>query len=410
MRFCHLMGERLALFLRRGMVLAGVLALLPTATLHAEDGVQQGEILVGAIGALTGPLAFVGAPGRDGLTIGFDEINSKGGVHGRKIRMVFEHALSPAESIAAVKKLVEQDKVFALILASGSTGAAAAADYVRANGVPTYNLFGSTPIIREPFARNVFHGAIVPADIQAAALIEQVYDGGYPAKKVGVLAGTYAFPQSTLVEVKKALEARKIDHAIEQFDQASRDFTAQIVSLTRAKVDAIIILGSFSEAGFAIKQAHEMGLSRLRFVVDGSAVNRAIVPIIGNAEGIRGYFSGPHFPGEDARPIQEFEARLKQFLGGTIPQGRPNAYDVIGYGSAFVLTDALHAAGRNLTREGLLSAWSQLKNAGPDRMGGLPIIFPESFAPGDHQGNKRLGGTIIRNGNWKVERVIEPPK
>jgi branched-chain amino acid transport system substrate-binding protein len=388
------------------LAMVGALGAAPNAS--AENGVNDNEIVVGAIGALTGPLAFVGAPGRDGLTLGFDEINKKGGVNGRKIRMIFEHASSPAESIAAVKKLVEQDKVFILILASGSTGAAAAADYVRETGVPTYNLFGSTPIIRNPFAANVFHGAIVTIDNAALALISQIYDGDYKAKKIGVLAGTYAFPQATLKAVEDAMKEKKIDYVVEQFDQTARDYTSQLVSFTKAKVDAILVLGSFSEAGFAIKQAKEMGMKDIRFVVDGSAVNRAIVPIIGDADGIRGYFNGPYFPGQNAKPIQDFEARLKELLG-SMPQGRPNAYDVIGYGSAFVVAEAIQAAGKSPTRKSLIDAWSNLKDAGPAKMGGLEITFPESFTPTDHQGNKSLGGTVVKNGEWSVVRVIKGP-
>ncbi|MGE0658490.1 MAG: ABC transporter substrate-binding protein [Reyranellaceae bacterium] len=399
MRKSRLLGWALALGVGLGLAQA------PNA--RAEDGVTKDEIVVGAIGALTGALSFVGMPGRDGLSLGFSEINAKGGVNGRKIRMIFEHALTPAESLAAVKKLVEQDKVFILILASGSTGAAAAADYVRGNGVPTYNLFGSTPIIREPFAKNVFHGAIVPASLQPIAILEQVSDGGYKSKKIGVLAGTYAFPQSTLVELKKAMDARKLDYAVEQFDQAARDFTSQLVSFQRAKVDAIVVLGSFSEAGFAIKQAKDMGMNNVRYVVDGSAVNRAIVPIIGNADGVRGYFNGPYFPGQDAKPIKDFEAALAKSLGGTLPQGRPNAYDVIGYGSAYVTALAIQAAGKNPTRASLIEAWTNLKDASPKKMGGFDVIFPESFAPNDLQGNKVLGGTIVKGQDWSVVRTIK---
>ena len=69
------------------------------------------------------------------MTLGFNEINARGGICCHKFRLQFEHASSPAESVAAVKKLVEQDKVFVLVLASGSTSAAAAADYVREVGV-----------------------------------------------------------------------------------------------------------------------------------------------------------------------------------------------------------------------------------------------------------------------------------
>jgi branched-chain amino acid transport system substrate-binding protein len=387
-----------------------VLIVLATNAVPArgqEPGVSASEITVGAIGALTGPLAFIGTPGRDGMTLGFNEINERGGVCGRKLRLQFEHASTPAESLAAVKKLVEQDKVFILVLASGSTGAAAAADYVREVGVPTYNLYGSTPIIREPFSKNVFHGAIVPVEVSARGLVAMFFDGGYTPKKFGILAGTYAFPQATLKAVEDVLKAQKANYTVEQFDQAARDFTAQLVSLTRQQVDSVLILGSFSEAGFAIKQARELGLSQVRWVLDGSAVNRAIIPILGNADGIRGYFNVPYFPGQ-SESVRQFESRLKNFLG-SMPQGRPNNYDMIAYGSAHVLALAAQGTGCQLTRDKLLDAWSNLKDAGPTKLGGLDVIFQESFTPTDHQGNYRLGAAIVKNGEWEVYRVIEKP-
>jgi branched-chain amino acid transport system substrate-binding protein len=374
---------------------------------RAEDGVTSSEIVIGAIGALTGPLAFIGAPGRDSLSLGFDEINAKGGVCDRKLKLLFENAATPAESLAAVKKLAEQDKAFVVVLASGSTGAAAAADYVRQAGVPTYNLYGSTPIIREPFSPNVFHGAIVPVEVQAVDLISMFYDDDHKPKTFGVLAGTYAFPQALLKGIKEVMEKRKLDYSVEQFDQSARDFTSQLIAFSRRKVDSILVLGSFSEAGFAIKQARQLGLNNVRWVLDGSAVNSAIVPIIGNADGIRGYYNLPAYPGQSPEMV-EFEARLGKQLG-SIPQGRPNLYDMVGYGSAYVIAEAIKATGCKLTRENLLQAWSNLKDAGPAKMGGLPVIFPESFTPTDHQGNYRLGAAVVKNGKWQVYRVIEKP-
>jgi branched-chain amino acid transport system substrate-binding protein len=372
-----------------------------------ENGITPSEISVGAIGALTGPIAFIGGPARDSLMMAFDEINGKGGVCGRKLHLQFEHASSPAESIAAVKKLVEQDKVFVLILASGSTGAAAAADYVREVGVPTYNLYGSTPIIRNPFSKNVFNGAVVPVEVSAAALISMFYDGGYTPRKFGILAGTYAFPQATLKAAEAILKQKKADYTVEQFDLAARDFTSQLVSLSRQKVDSILVLGSFSEAGFAIKQAREMGLSNVRWVLDGSAVSTAIVPILGNADGLRGYYNAPAFPGQ-APASKEFVSRLQKYLG-SLPQGRPNIYDLIGYGSAYVVAEAIKATNCQLTRDSLVNAWSNLKDAGPTLLGGLDVTFPESYTPTDHQGVYRIGAAIVKNGEWEVYRVIDRP-
>jgi hypothetical protein len=145
----------------------------------------------------------------------------------------------------------------------------------------------------------------------------------------------------------------------------------------------------------------------VRWVLDGSAVSRAIIPIIGNADGIRGYFNTPYFPGQTPS-VREFEARLKTFLG-SMPQGRPNNYDVIGYGSAYVVALATQATGCQLTRAKLLDAWSNLKDAGPTKLGGLDITFPESYTPSDHQGNYRLGAAIVKKGEWEVYRVIEKP-
>lgn len=380
---------------------------ISASSARAEDGITSSDIVVGAIGALTGPLAFIGAPGRDSLRLGFDEINAKGGVCGRKFKLQFENAAAPAESLAAVKKLVEQDKIFVLVLASGSTGAAAAADYVRQVGVPTYNLYGSTPIIREPFSPNVFHGAIVPVEVAAADLISLFYDDNHKPQKFGVLAGTYAFPQATLKAVREVMDKKNLNYTVEQFDQSSRDFTSQFVAFSRGKVDSILVLGSFSEAGFAIKQARQLGLTNVRWVLDASAVNSAIIPIIGDADGLRGYFNVPAFPGQTP-DIIEFEARLKKQLG-SMPQGRPNVYDMIGYGSAYVLADAIKATGCKLTRKDLLGAWSNLKDAGPGNMGGLPVFFAESFTPTDHQGNYRLGAAVVKNGKWQVYRVMEKP-
>jgi branched-chain amino acid transport system substrate-binding protein len=56
-----------------------------------------------------------------------------------------------------------------------------------------------------------------------------------------------------------------------------------------------------------------------------------------------------------------------------------------------------------------LDAWSNLKDAGPAKLGGLDVFFPESYTPTDHQGNYRLGAAIVKNGQWEVYRVIEKP-
>jgi branched-chain amino acid transport system substrate-binding protein len=398
---------------RRG-VLRGTAALVVSGLVGARSksafaqsaqGVSDNEILIGALGQLNGPFAFIGVPGRDNMQMTIDKLNEAGGINGRKLKLLYEQASTPAESVAAAKKLVEDDKVFVLVIASGSTGAAAAADYVRAAKIPTYNTVGATPIIREPFARNVFHGTIPPASITGQALIDIGFQGAPNAKKVGVLAGTYAFPQSHLAEVKPRLEKRGgLEVTVEQFDAAATDYTAQLVSFARHQVELVIILGSFKEAGFAIKQAPEKGLTDVTFVVDGSAVNNAIVPIIGadNTKNVRGYFNAPYFTTQDDPPIANYRKLLVDKYGGTLPQGRPNIYDLIGYGSTYVLAQVLKKAGHDLTWDGVIGAWETIKDAKPSDLGGYDVTFPETVTPSDHQGNKKVASAKIVNRMWQV--------
>jgi len=376
-----------------------------SAFAQAAQGVTDNEILIGALGQLNGPFAFIGVPGRDNMQMTIDKLNAEGGINGRKLKLLFEQASTPAESVAAAKKLIEDDKVFVLVIATGSTGAAAAADYVRAAKIPTYNTVGATPIIREPFARNVFHGTIPPASITGQALIDIGFKAAPKATKIGVLAGTYAFPQSHLAEIKPRLEKRGgLEVFVEQFDAASTDYTAQLVSFARHQVELVIILGSFKEAGFAIKQAPEKGVTDAIFVVDGSAVNNAIVPIIGpeNTKNVRGYFNAPYFTTQDDPPIAGYRKLLIEKYGGTLPQGRPNIYDLIGYGSTYVLAQVLKKAGRDLSWDAVIGAWETIKDAKPSDLGGYDVIFPETVTPTDHQGNKKVASAKIVNGMWQV--------
>jgi len=368
-----------------GLATAGVAGLPPAPALaQAAQGVTDNEILIGALGQLTGPFAFIGAPGRDNIQMAMEHLNAAGGINGRKLRLIYEHASTPAESVAAAKKLVENDKVFVLIIASGSTGAAAAADYVRAAQIPTYNTVGATPIIREPFARNIFHGTIPPASVTGQAMIDIGFQAVPKATRVGVLAGTYAFPQSHLAEIEPRLAKRGgLEVVVEKFDAAARDYTAQLVSFARRRAQIVLILGSFTEAGFAIKQAPEKGLTDCMFVLDGSAVNNAVIPLIGeeNTKSVWGYFNAPYFPTQDDPPIAGY---------------------LIVYGSTYVLAQVLKKAGRGLSWPRVIDAWETLNDAKPSDMGGYDVIFPETVTPTDHQGNKKVASARIINSSWRV--------
>src|SRR5208282_559405 len=92
---------------------AALATLFAASAAEAAQGVTDGTILIGAYGPITGAAAFIGLGGRDGMNLAVKEINEAGGINGRKLEVLFEDdAFSPARALAAVKKLVDEDKVF----------------------------------------------------------------------------------------------------------------------------------------------------------------------------------------------------------------------------------------------------------------------------------------------------------
>ena len=134
---------------------------------HAEDGVTADSIVFGQAAVLEGPAAALGLGMQMGLNAAFNEVNAKGGVHGRKIKLIsVNDGYEPDRAIAATKKLIEEDRVFALVGAVGTPTSAAAQPIATAAGVPFMGAFTGAG-----FLRNHRHQAIMgPVDFIEPAL------------------------------------------------------------------------------------------------------------------------------------------------------------------------------------------------------------------------------------------------
>jgi branched-chain amino acid transport system substrate-binding protein len=387
-----------------GMILAGASTFAPPA-LAQVPGVSAQEILIGAFGPLSGGNSWIGLSARDGLQLALNEINEHGGINGRKLRMIFEGAQTPAESVAAAKKLVEQDRAFVLVLGSGSTGAAAAADYVREAGIPTYNIVGATPKIRDPFARNVFSGVYPDARLIAQYFAAEVMNTNPAPKTAAIVVGTYEFPQAVYKGLMPHLQKAGLSITTTQsFDLGTKDFTAQLAAVAQNKPDVVVFLGTAAEAGLAIKQAPELGVVGTPWVIDLAGISPSVPAVAGKAaEGVRSIWMFPYYFADPAQPMQEFEKKWKTAYGAPT-SSRPSYIDIDGYGDMYVLAVALRAAGKDLSWSALISTWEQLKNVKPSDFGpyASDVVFPESFSPTDRDGNKRYATIKVTNGAWHV--------
>ena len=125
-------------------------------------GVTDDEIIIGTHTSLTGPIAVYSLI-PNATKAYFDFINeTEGGVHGRKIKFLMEDdAYSPPKTVDLVRKLVEQDQVFAIMQGLGTPTHMQVIDYLRDQNVP--DLFvssGAIEWVKDPVARPNIFGAI----------------------------------------------------------------------------------------------------------------------------------------------------------------------------------------------------------------------------------------------------------
>lgn len=104
--------------------LVSILVLLVLAvSIFAEVGVYSNKVVIGSFQAMSGPYAVIGQEMTKGMKAYFNWINKRGGVYGRKIELIVaDDQLNPAKTVVEVKRLVEQDKVFALVGGLGTYG------------------------------------------------------------------------------------------------------------------------------------------------------------------------------------------------------------------------------------------------------------------------------------------------
>ena len=387
--------------------LAGALA---AATVFASVAHAQQEILIGYHGPMTGPASWVGLGGRDGALLAIDEINAGGGVNGRKIRMIsYDDAAKPSEAEAVAKKMIESDKVFAILGGGVSNVAIVVGDEAHRAKVPYFNGTGASPKIIDAQSRWVFSGATI--DVRDIAQNEAVFIGEYlKVKKVAVMNASDEFSQSLADSVIKAIKERySIEVTTQQkYNPGDTDFSSQLLAVKQTNPEYILMFGLYVEAARAMRQSRELGI-RTPFKGDTSMMNSGLLTVAGPAaEGLIVEYVPLYFNGNKVKDMVEFEARFKKKFP-SYPVDRPNYVDVYNYGNMYALAEGMKRAGNDMTRKGLVEALETLKDfkASDSWPNAVHIIQPLTFTE-SHNGNRRLsffkviGGTFQPITDFKV--------
>jgi branched-chain amino acid transport system substrate-binding protein len=378
-------------------VMLAVLAGIALPASGQQQGVTGDTVTLGAFGPITGPAAYIGLAGRDGMNLAVKEINSAGGVNGRKLAVVFEDDThSPTRALAAVKKLVEQDKVFVLMSVGGSNATVGAVDYVRERNIPMYVSIASAPQVTWPFARNMFRGGTTET-ARYGELYAEFLSTYFKSKKIAIMSGREEYPRNegdaTVAKLKSWFNVEPVARL--EFNIGDKDFTSQLVQVQKAEPDVVAFFGNPAEAAIAMRQAKELGLKQ-PFFVGSNMVDPALITVARTAaEGVTGFSLIPLLPGSKNPDMVKWEAAWKKEYPSA-PAGRPNNFDLLAYGDMYVLAEAIKRAGRDLTTDGLIRALEGIQNY---RVG--PLATPRTFSSKHHIGNLTLVPLVVSNGSWE---------
>jgi branched-chain amino acid transport system substrate-binding protein len=344
-----------------------------------EPGLTPSEIRIGTFGALTGPGYLYGKLVMNGVEIVFDEVNSSGGIHGRRLVLVREDdRCDPAAAIAAVQKLIYQDEVFALIGGGCSNATYAARDTIEKAKIPTLIFASVHDGITTPPAENIFSTALtssIESQAQLAFALQQ------DAKRIAVISMRDSWGRARYAPLIEAFKAKGVTPvADEELSPDANDATAQVLRLKQANADAVIMLLYPKPAAIFMRDAHKLGFKPLDIGQSGIADPIAFeeqVGVPGATANFRTISMVKYTPDDPAVD------KWRKLIEAKFPGDRLSVYNLFGVGSAQVFIAALEAAGANPTREGLVRAFANIKNLHTDVYPG-----PITCSLADHRCNK----------------------
>jgi branched-chain amino acid transport system substrate-binding protein len=261
--------------------LAAALAavLLPAAALAAPEPIK-----IGALVAVTGPAALLGAPEARTLEMLVEQLNAKGGIGGRPVKLVLKDtAGSPEKAVSFARQLVEEERVLAIIGPSTSGESMQVKGIAEEGRTPLLSMAAAEAIVT-PVLPHVFK--VAPRDSFAVEVIFQRMKK-MGISRVGFLSSNTGFGKGGKEQVEKLAPQYGITLAVnEVYDKNATDLTAEVTKLKAANVQAILNWSIEPAQSIVVKNARQIGLTVPIFQSHGFA-NPQYAKAAGNAaEGV----------------------------------------------------------------------------------------------------------------------------
>jgi ABC-type branched-subunit amino acid transport system substrate-binding protein len=352
--------------------------LLGASGAWAETGVTSSSIVIGQTGVFSGPVAEPALQYRAGAQIYFDEVNAKGGIGGRKIKLVsYDDKFDPKLAAENTKKLIEEDKVFALFGYIGTGATVASIPKINEHRIPVIGALSGADGLRDPKLNLIFHTR-ASYGAETGKMVEQLTTTG--VKSIAVVYQDDPFGKAGLKSVQGAFTKFNIKPTIEApIDMGKLDaLAATTTEIAKTHPGAIIMITAGKASTAFIREYLKTGERPQFFGVSVLSAKALLADLGTDAHGIVIAQVVPSPLRSSYGISKEFTAAAKK------ANSKDTTYNSLeGYITAKVFIEALRRAGKDLTREKLMSALETMNNYD---LGGFVV---------DYSGGKRVGSTFV---------------
>ena len=377
-------GSHPALTRRRSLVqaMAG-LAVFGALPAGAQTAAGKNDILIGRSTALSGGMAPFLAPVHEGQEAAIEDANAKGGIGGRKIRIVsLDDGFDPRRTLENARQLSEKDGVVALLGVSGTSQVMALLPYLVEAKLPLIGVYTGSPAIRAQQHPYLFTTRASYAD-ELVKIVRNLV--AVQTSRIAVVYENNDFGKLLLPLVEKTITAEGASlagsHALAP---TGEDAAAAAKTLAAQKPQAVLLVAAGPPVVAYVKanRAH-LGVPVYTLSLGaGSAVLKALGE---DARGLAVARTGPSPTKPTIQLTRDFQASMKR-------HGKPADYDrYTGYMDARVLIEGLRAAGPGVTRASLVQA---MEGLGTLDLGG----YTYQFSPQNHHGSNFVDIAVVGSG------------
>lgn len=378
-----------------GAILLLVLASPNTAS--GEAGVFEDRLVFGQSAAFEGPAAALGLGMRDGIRAAFHEANEAGGVNLRKLELIsYNDGYEPEKAIANVARLIDKDKVFALIGEVGTPTSKAVQPIATDQRVPFLGPFTGAAFLRDASLKNVVN-VRASYNQETEAWIEHL-TRDLDLSRIAILYQDDSFGRAGLAGVRRALDKRKMTLVAEgTYKRNTTAVKRALLAIRKGQPEAVVMVGAYKPSAVFIKLAQQIRLDAV-FVNISFVGSKALSQELGAARD--GVIVSQVVPSPDDTGIP-LVARYQRALKAIDAGAEFGFVSLEGYMVGRLVVEALSHMSEPVTRAGLLST---IKKVGNFDLGGIALAYGEN----DNQGMDQVFLTVMQaDGGFKpVEKSL----